>query len=181
MDQILQELDWTTVCIIRDPRAVVSSYIHYVLEKARRKHFLRADYLRMSGRQRIDFTLDGGLAPLAQIQVCGLLQAFERVLGWQASGRTLILRFEDLIGEAGGGCAERQLETMNRLARHLGLSPDSLDHSRVNSVFDPGAPTFRIGAIDSWQSDLEEQDIKRVEETLAPLLRELGYPLFSET
>jgi hypothetical protein len=97
----------------------VVSQIHYVIaRKDHRHHALFASIPTASERLRVAIAGDPehGVASIGE-----RLDAFE---GWLTSD-ALVVRFEDLVGPAGGGDAEAQARTVRAIEDHLGIAvPD---------------------------------------------------------
>ncbi len=176
LEDILRENDWKMIYIVRDPRAVMSSFLYYVIHKKAGEHFLEHDSSRLDREQQIEFALKGGLARIANVEIVGMTRAYETVLGWGGFDGAFRVRFEDLVGERGGGSATAQEATVRALAGHLGVDIEDLACIDMKNIFRPSSPTFHLGQIDSWQTEFEEEQIERLDREFAPLLGTLGYP-----
>jgi hypothetical protein len=168
----LAELNYRHVFIIRDPRAVVMSLMAFILDTGHmpRRHFLEADLKALPEARRLDFILNGGLAPEAGVNILPFAEAYRAVWAWREAMGCLFLRYEDLVGAAGGGSDAAQRQAMERLAEHLGAPPpENL------AIYNPNSRTFRSGTVDGWRRHLDEAGLARLETALAPLCRELGY------
>lgn len=171
---LLAEFDCRHVFILRDPRAVVASLLAFILNTAGmpRRHFLEADLRALAPGERLDFILAGGHAPQAGVEVLGFAVVYRAALAWQEKADCLWLRYEDLVGERGGGSREAQRQGMERLASHLGVA---MDEVRLSELYNPAARTFRTGSIDGWRQALASAERDRLEAVCAPLCAEAGY------
>ncbi|MCK5871873.1 MAG: hypothetical protein KAG26_03520 [Methylococcales bacterium] len=99
------------------------------------------------------FILTGGYAEQAQLQVKNFKAIYRSHYQWRDHSNCLLLKFEDLIGEQGGGEQEAQYKVVIKISQHIGIE---LNHvkSHANQLFDPTVRTFRIGKIDSWKETL---------------------------
>lgn len=162
--------------ILRDPRAVVVSLLDFILETRGmpRPHFLQEDFRSMSPRERIEFILNGGMAPRAGVLTQSFTEVYLAVQAWESDSRCLVVRFEDLVGSQGGGSVDRQHATIERIARHMGHSVDEVK-AHLSSVFDTGSRTFRLGQIDGWRRELDADSLAYLQSRCASLCQVAGY------
>lgn len=173
---ILAELNYRHVFIIRDPRAVLTSLLSFILDTRGmpRPHFLEADFRTMSNEERLSFLLEGGDAPQAGVTVRGFADVFYSMLAWRNDPNCLLVKFEDLVGERGGGCAIRQQQTLEQIAQHLGQHSAELN---PNNIYNSQSRTFRKGSIDSWRQSLDADSIERIDAYCQPLCQAANYTL----
>jgi hypothetical protein len=173
MDRLLQSQDFHRAVMIRDPRAVTISQLHYVLRKA--DHYLH----RVIGdiaddADRIKALIHGMTLPNGARHL-GIAEQIDSMLPWIQDTKTLTLHFETLIGAQGGGDDTVQREQIGRLAAHAGCSVSEEDAARIgHDVFGRGK-TFRCGQIDDWQTGLQGSLRDELESTLGDRLALLGY------
>jgi hypothetical protein len=169
---LLTELQIAHVAIIRDPRAVVASLLNFVLDTRGmpNPHFLEADFKKRSRLEQLDLILTGGYAAEADLQIQNFAQVYRAMLAWQNEPNCLLLRFEDLIGEQGGGSEQRQQQVMAKMAQHLNcpITP-------MPTVYSTTARTFRQGKIDSWKENLDAAVLDYLTDYCQPLCDEAGY------
>jgi len=141
--------------MVRHPRDILVSQIHYATSRAdHRTHELFASLPDERARLRAAIVgdPDRGLPSIAQ------RLAYFR--GWLSSG-FLVVRFEDLVGAAGGGDAERQRELLRGIFQHVGVDAGDgvVDHVATR-LFSSDSPTFRSGQVGSshefFDAELEE-------------------------
>ena len=136
------------VFVYRDPRDVLLSMADYILNQGSPVHLAG----RFAGRSRAElvqvlWTGDDLLVPLA-----AYIDAFA---GWRTDPRTISVRFEDLIGERGGGTAEIQSAALRRIAGQLGaVTPAALARAQAKT-FNPKAGTFFKGQAGRWREETE--------------------------
>jgi hypothetical protein len=170
---LFQEGGMKTVCILRDPRDVAVSQMHYL--KQLKNHFAHEDYMALpSDRERLMVSIRGGELGGRRLQ--SLAGRYDRFLGWERDGGAVMVKFEDLVGVEGGGSAEAQRLAVGRVATHLGIPVDERKIGLVGeSLFGVGR-TFRRGQIGGWREEFTaEHERALAEGALGPLLAELGY------
>lgn len=176
---ILTDLDYQHIFIIRDPRAVVISSIPFVLDtgKMPAKHFLEDDFKLMSPTQRLNFILEGGYAEKAGVEIKNFAEVYRSMLAWGQETDCLFVRFEDLVGEKGGGSFQKQEEVMKKICSYLQIDFDHRIASRLNEIYNPEARTFRMGKIEGWKSSMNPEDIEKLNAYCQPLCQEAGYEI----
>lgn len=183
---LLEKLNYTHLFIIRDPRAVLISMLsfipklpgmlknnwHWGLPK---QHYLKEDLDGMTASEQLNFIMEGGYASRAGEKVINFADVYRSMLDWSNDPNCLVVRFEDLIGEQGGGSSEKQKKTVKDIAHHLGHACDKHIISKLDNIYSPFAPTFRTGQIDSWKKDVDADMVNRIMMYCEPLCREAGY------
>jgi hypothetical protein len=165
------------VCILRDPRDVAVSQMHHI--KQRKEHFAHEAFLKLpSDHERLLYSIRGGELGGRRLQ--SLDERYRQFLGWQDDESAMMVKFEDLVGSRGGGSAETQRRTVERVARHVGLQPDELMLRTVEENIFGVSSTFRKGQIGGWREEFSEEQARAAREIAAPLLVELGYEADSE-
>jgi hypothetical protein len=165
------------VCILRDPRDVAVSQMHHI--KQRKEHFAHEAFLKLpSDHERLLYSIRGGELGGRRLQ--SLDERYRQFLGWQDDESAMMVKFEDLVGPRGGGSAETQRRTVERVARHVGLQPDELMLRTVEENIFGVSSTFRKGQIGGWREEFSEDQARAAREIAAPLLVELGYEADSE-
>jgi len=178
LDKILSGLGYKHILIIRDPRDVLVSFLHYVIKP---EHELSKDFKELSRDEQLEFAIRGGYAKTRGTQVLGIGQAFRSIINWKQSGNCLFVRFEDLVGEKGGGSKKKQSEAIKKICDYLEVSSDEKSISSLcESLFNPNSPTFRKGQIGAWKKELTGDWIKTFNKTNADLLREFEYDIEGE-
>ncbi len=163
--------------IVRDPRDVVVSYAEYAARAEH--HYLHAHFRALDPAARLSAVIEGvaGDVPWDQVALRDIGAAFRQFTDWRARPEVLLVRFEDLVGAAGGGDARTQMRTIAAIATHVGL-PD-LDESvlqrSAQATFDPASPTFRRGGIGEWRERFSASHVAAFTRVAGTLLGELGY------
>ncbi|GAA4262996.1 hypothetical protein GCM10022255_103540 [Dactylosporangium darangshiense] len=99
--------------------------------------------------------------------------AFERALWLLNHPKVLNVRYEDLIGERGGGSHARQIETVNRVLQHLGSREDA--EAVAATVYNPDAWSFYRGRTGGWRERFTPRNIARFRERYGDVLECYGY------
>ncbi len=176
LPELLDELGYASVVMLRDPRDVVVSGQHYVTSL--RSHDLHLRYTRVltTPEERLMASIVGfpadehgrGLEPIGA--------RLQRYLAWRDDPRSLVVRFEDLIGPDGGGTAEAQRDAVARIAAHVGrdLAPDRL-HRTAARIWSDRSSTFRSGRSGGWRDHFTDEHRRAFKATAGRLLIDLGY------
>lgn len=148
LSDIICQSDYRMILLCRDPRDVILSYIRY--SRTTKKHLLYSHFARFSDQQIFELLLNG--SALSPYPIRPFETAYIGVLRWieVLGDRTLLVRFEDLVGSLGGGSDDDSLASLGAIASFVGCTPP-LDVGIVRDCFGVG-PTFREGVVGSWRS-----------------------------
>lgn len=168
---IVNQEDLKVLFMVRDPRDIAVSYIRYVtsIDLTHKAHAyfnsLPDDDARLMAAI---LGIDGIVSPLAEV-----LARFE---GWLDDRNTLVIRFEDLVGERGGGSREAQRSCVKKIAGHLdiGLKEKELEHI-CNNIYSSKTLTFRKGEKGGWKKAFKQDHITMLKENAGNLLARYGY------
>ncbi len=163
--------------ILRDPRDVVVSHVHYItdMEPNHIHHRYYTEELRsFDERLRVSIV---GLAQWGD-DFPNVAARFAPYLGWMEREEVFVLRYEDFI-------TARQ-ETLRRVIQHavrrgfrLTIADDpQFSHSvRVlESAINPQrSPTFRKGKVNAWKDEFSTENKRIFKEVAGDLLIRLGY------
>lgn len=159
--------------ILRDPRDVVVSHVHYVTDMAPNHvhHTYYKDELH-NFDQRLRTSILG--RPDINVPFPDILGRFLPYMGWLDQPRVLVLRFEDFITQ--------RTETIGCVLDHAikGGFPLSCDLDTAVSILadsiDPQrSPTFRSGKVGGWRAQFEPAHKQLFKEVAGDLLIRLGY------
>ncbi len=164
---MLQAAEVKPLFVVRDPRDAVVSAGNYALSQKKPVQIVeRLGDRDLPGILRFLLRGEGGTEPF--------LTQFEAFYGWAEWPEVLVVRFEDLIGAAGGGSAERQRATLAAIMAHVGDGDADLDRA-AESVFNPRAGTFFKGQIGSHRTVLTGDLADLFESRFGALLDLWGY------
>lgn len=126
--------------------------------------------------------------PREKIRQFSFQRAFLQAIEYMHDPENIVIRYEDLVGEKGGGSREAQLRELRRLADALELNlteerlqevadqlygEDALDNKKLRKV-DPQI-TFRKGKIGSWKGAFNEEHKQVFKERFGDALVQMGY------
>jgi hypothetical protein len=170
--KLLHEEEMRVVCILRDPRDVAVSQMHYI--KRERQHFAHKAFVALpSDHERLLVSIRGGELGGRKLQSLG--ERYQQFLGWEQDEGSVVVKFEDLVGPKGGGSAEAQRRAVERVAAHLGFSTDEPALRRVEEELFGVGKTFRKGQIGGWSKEFSEEHARVAKEVVGPWLVKLGY------
>ncbi len=158
--------------VYRDPRDQAVSLAFYMLKQINVwphiKNISFDDLL-------LDIIIQGSTFNNMPPSVKGVAQLYEAYMPWMQEPNILSIRFEDLVGSKGGGSAEMQIFTLQKIAEHLDLD---LSREKIDSIAEKlfgGTETFREGKIGSWKKYFKEQHREAFKEVAGNILIALGY------
>ena len=84
-------------------------------------------------------------------------EIYERFAPWLSQKNVLVCKFEELIGEKGGGQQGDQEKLLKDLTHFLGLTVKNHQIKTIaNSIFSPRSSTFNKGTIGGWKNIFSE-------------------------
>lgn len=169
--------------IIRDPRDVVVSHVHYLTELAP-NHIHHKIFMEgmSSFDERLNYSITGfvGVGPekkTGQIDLSQLPDIRSRLtpfLGWLDSEGVFNTRFETLVTET-----DITIRKMLEFAGERGFKFNMTQDEAVQSLKDkinPGkSPTFRSGKIGGWKQAFNDENKSIFKDLAGDLLIQLGY------
>ena len=177
LDSALKEREFKRYLIVRDLRDVVVSGSYYVTRKD--DHDLYSYFNSLpSSEERISAYIegvDGALLP-SGVSAQSIGDFVSGYLPWWSDEDCLIVKFEDLIGPAGGGSEDRQREAIASVLRHLSIKVDDgqLDFI-AEHAFSRNARTFRKGLIGDWKNHFTEEHKAAFKACAGQYLVQMGY------
>ena len=95
---------------------------------------------------------------------------------WLSEPNCLAVRFEDMIGSAGGGSDRKQLENLNAIVNYLGINLSQEEIIQIaKKIFFKRSTTFRKGQIGDWQNHFTDDHKRVFKEVAGEALITLGY------
>ncbi len=172
---------------IRDPRDVLVSAAYYYNEfkymdfscpNDVRDLFSFRDR-KMGIHQKIRFFLRQGLIgkhiPTMIYEAKAATRFINKIKESEDSGKFLVVRFEDLVGEKGGKELDTQQKTVQQLSDFLGYQIDEKQTAEISKKLFGNSTTFRSGKVGGWRSHFDETTKTMFKILLADELIELGY------
>lgn len=170
---ILDDLDYKVLLILRDPRDIAVSLVNYL--KKQRYHPLHEYFRDLPFDQALVHAIEGLDRSVAGRALPSLCDRLGTYVAWTTQPRCYTLKFEELVGEKGGGSADDQRRVLESAARHLGLPHDEQTHQRIASRLFGGTATFHRGTTQQWRERYNEAHLQLAREHLSELLIQLGY------
>jgi hypothetical protein len=176
LHEILGELDYRWIFLVRDPRDVLVSHMFYVCSN--RRHHANRRFVEQgwSTKKRFLAILEGHEADAYGPGEDPLAAWYRQFLPWRDAPGGLAVAFEELVGPKGGGDAAKQLEMVQRLASHIGR-PLTLARTQSLSrkVWSKRSVTFRRGQINAWSSEFDGELKEAFKRLCNGPLIQLGY------
>lgn len=174
--RLLATLDMRQVLLVRDPRDVVVSYLHFATTHEWHHHHAYLNGAYDDDDERLLALIEGfpGCEGVERRPSIG--DVFDRYLPWLDDPQTVVVRFEDLIGPQGGGSQERQHDAVRRVASHLDRSLAPAQIADVaGKVYSRKSYTYRSGAINGWQDVFTPRHREACAAVASDVLQRLGY------
>jgi hypothetical protein len=171
--ELLCQPGYAAYFILRDPRDVVVSHVHYVteIEPNHIHHRYYAEVLQ-NFDQRLRTSILG--LPDENIPFPDIYQRFAPYLGWLEHPGVLCLRFEDFITSRQetlrlvfDHAVQRGFPAVLQRTEAIKILADNIDPQR--------SPTFRSGKIGGWQAQFSPENKTLFKEIAGDLLVRLGY------
>ncbi len=172
----LKSFGFGKIFLLRDPRDILVSYVNYVLREKRHFHH---DYFNKIGDfdKLLGLTINGFHSNEdVELGLPSVKQMLERYSGWLDDPEIVVLRFENLIGEKGGGTLEAQFLEVEKILKvaGIGVSPKMVE-SISGKTYSENSVTFSKGSIRQWEKSFNASNRKRFEETASDEMHRLGY------
>ena len=170
---ILDEHGIKPILMIRDPRDVVISNVNYIT-RANKKHRLHdffANHLQ-NDKERLHCCIKGSREPEEYSIGC----FSEKFYPWTQSDKVLTIRFEDLIGQDGGGSEKAQKQAVDRILDFISVGLKQEERRElIKRVFYTRSKTFNKGCINQWNTVFDDDDKKLFKEVAGDWLIKYGY------
>lgn len=151
--EILGDLGYRIIFVYRDPRDVVVSTAMYGARLPRHPQYRRFTEAHTSDQDRM-LAMITGFPPDELGQGMGSLGARLRgFLPWMRAPGTLPCRFEELVGERGGGSARAQLRALRSIGAHIHRPlTEQMAADIARQTWSAKSATFRTGMIGEWRT-----------------------------
>lgn len=167
---LLQSLDYKHVLIIRDPRDVVVSLVRFEMSH---RYLSRHDYFSSlpDDETRLTAAIQGTGRPGAQ----DIGERTRDYVRWQSTD-CCVVRYERLVGSAGGGDPAAQRAEVRRIFEHVGVGrTDDQIAEIADNLYSREARTFRKGAIHDWPNHFTPEHKEMFKTCAGDLLIDMGY------
>lgn len=168
IEAVLEKQHCVSICVIRDPRAIVSSFIRYAEKQS--AHPAHKAIKSMNVVEAVKYVVDGdhvsGLNTLAM--------RCKDIEEWNGCGNVSQIRYEDLIGERGGGDENIKSEKIALLCKMLQI--DDEKRAMIDAgLYGGGRSTFDRGKIYGWKEHLPAEGVDYIERHAGEYLALWGY------
>lgn len=159
--------------ILRDPRDVVVSHVHYVTEmKPDHIHHRYYHETLRTFDERLQASILG--RPDLEIPFPDIRARFEPYLDWLDHPQVLTLRFEDFIQDREAALA-RVLDHATQRGFPLFVSHADAIQTLADSIDPQRSPTFRSGKVGGWRKHFTPEHVSLFKDVTGDLLVRLGY------
>ena len=174
--EMLCQKGFVSYFILRDPRDVAVSHVHYITEMAPNHVHHRYYTNELQGfDERLTASIEGiSKNPNSEATMPDLRSRFEPYLDWLNHPEVLWLRYEDFI--------HKPRKTVRQILKHAiqrGYRPAIPEDTAVNTLLDciqpERSPTYRKGTIGGWKEAFSPYHKQLFKETSGDLLIQLGY------
>jgi hypothetical protein len=173
-DDIISELGLSHVAIVRHPADVALSHAKFCHQNT--DHFLYDLYSRLDFSDRLKTSIVGN----SEIGLKGLKDRFSGIVEWALHSNLLLVRFEDLVGDKGGGDRQSQAKSLESIVKFTGASMSINEINACVSNLFGGTHTFRIGRggqAGGWRDDLGDDHLHMLKDEVGGMADLLGYNL----
>ena len=170
--------------ILRDPRDVVVSHVHYITEME--PNHIHHDYFKnelASFDERIRVSIQGRRIPNTRtvsgsethdLAFPDIRSRFEPYMNWLERPEVLVLKFEDFINQL-----EVSIISVLNHALNRGFTLTCESHEAVNilkeGINPKASPTYRSGKVGGWREVFSEDHKLLFKKTAGDILIKLGY------
>ena len=176
---IMRKHNVVVINLIRDPRDMLLSMAYYIAHLKRHPLHREMRDCCPDLSSQVAFLLNGK----DRGSKCGALgldryfppyaTVLERFAGWQRDQTIYTVRFEDLVGERGGGNNAAKRRILWEVSQHIGLDGHVGEIEVARGELK--TPTFRKGIIGDWKESFESNTVELCDEQLGPHLKRMGY------
>ncbi len=167
-ERLLKEYGIKNILMIRDPRDILLSKLVYI--KNDRGHYLFDYVKRLNDTELLNLLLNGDDI------VIGLHDEIERFLQWTNSKDCLVVKYEELVGENGGGDYITQREAVDRIYKYIGKKLRSNELNYIaRKLYSAASRTFNKGKIGNWAHNVDAEQAEYITNSLTNVAEVLGY------
>lgn len=159
--------EYKKIMIIRDPRDVCISTIHYV------KWVLDIMYPQKTFEERLQMMIKN--EGIFERWALSMESNLEELLNWYFCEDVNIFTFEEMIGEKGGGSSQLQKESIKRVASNLNYALSDEELATIMNNLWGKSNTFRKGIIGDWKNYFTEEHKQTFKEKYGEILICIGY------
>ena len=164
-----------TITIVRDPRDMALSMLSHVSSRPSHHAHEYLMKIQKSDSERLESILFGYAAKSGSL--LGINTIYRSMLNWSKDDTNLLVRFEDLVGDRGGGDDAQMIETISSIVEHVRWEKEGPlpDLSALGANAFGKTTTFRSGQVGKWRGAFDAETKALYQENCKDLLIELGY------
>ncbi len=171
--------DYKTIVLVRDLRDVAVSYTHWLYH-----HPLAVKMgVQHEFNAKLMWMIRGCKHPHYQKSTANISRQAQVACEWIKNPEFLVVRFEDLCGEKGGGTQARQRSAIQQICEHLQIKITEEKLSQVvknlwgeeKRSLASGKGSFRKGKIGCWKEDFLPRHKIAFKQYLGKFLIQMGY------
>lgn len=172
INKIIKENNTKMLFLYRDPRDIVISKYKYITYK-NKNHRLHSFYLGLGNDYlRLKTAIIGD----SSVGASSIYDDLMRFTPWINIKNSLSIKYENLIGEKGGGNSEFQIKIIREIYNFLEIDiNESLLKKIANSIYSNQSKTFNKSQIGQWQKEFTAEIRNLFKETNGSILLDLGY------
>jgi sulfotransferase family protein len=177
LGEIVNGLAFKHILLLRDPRDVVVSYMHFVMREPWHHHHNYYAKILKDDKERIMSTICGfARSDVAERPLASIGERFAGFTRWLEEPLVLACRFEDLAGPRGEGELERQLTELERIGDFIERPLTREQAQRIASkMYSKASFTYRKGAAGDWRNHFTKAHQHAFKRVVGELLVRLGY------
>ncbi|MCF8296156.1 MAG: sulfotransferase domain-containing protein [Melioribacteraceae bacterium] len=172
LENFLFENKIKTLFMYRDPRDIVVSKYKYITYK-NTDHRLHRFYLnKKSDYERLRIAIIGDV----NIGASSIKDDLIKYQAWIDANNCLSVKYEDLIGENGGGSVEIQTKTIKSIYDYLEINISDISFAGISTkVFYTRSKTFNKSLIGQWKYEFNDELKNLFKQSSGDLLIKYGY------
>ena len=173
---LLKKHNFKAIFIYRDPRDLVISMAYYIKANNWPAGKLPVEDLIMKLITNYSIVYGPEAWQCSKwLHLKGIDDFYHHYLPWANQPFVYVTTFEKLVGSKGGGSANAQLQEINNIASHIGISLTEQDIEKITNNMFGDSPTFRSGQIGAWKKGFTTTHKTQFKKKAGQLLIDLGY------
>jgi hypothetical protein len=175
----LHEYDFHHLLLLRDPRDLVVSFVHFVQKDPR--HEYHEFFKGLADEQERLIATITGFAAGSRSARPSIADVYRGFLAWQGRADVLTVRYESLIGAQGGSSEQSRISEVDRIAEFVNRRLSEAERAKVlGGMYSSKSMTFRAGRRGDWRASFTQRAIAAFKEAAPDLLGEAGYEAGSD-
>lgn len=174
LQDALEKMRFKKLLMVRDPRDIVVSWADYIAKA--KDHLLYPYFEQTDIEYRISCGIKGiGSAITKTRRQPAISELISWYLKWKTDGGALLVRFEQVIGEQGGGSRQTQHAVLKQVLDFLSVACKKTDIDKICDNLFGGTYTFNKGMIGRWKECFTDKHKDQFKSEAGQFLVEMGY------